>query len=171
MLVYPVALLHQRPLQDHSPLLVPLVVLGGELVHPAQFSIAVLAEDVPHHVAAGQHHPVHHLAVVQVHHLNDTQSRRYELVGLVHLVEEEGAAGGPGEPGGDELAPVGQHCAPQYSREQLAVQTCVAGGAGEKPGAADVFDEDPPHPPPQPRLLLPQTGRHGSGPHLQHLRH
>lgn len=69
VLVYPVALLHQGPLQDHAALLVPLVVVCGELVHPAQLGVAVLAEHVPHHVAPREHHPVHHLAHLKVHHL------------------------------------------------------------------------------------------------------
>ena len=69
MLVYAIALLYEGALQNDAALLVALVVLGGELVHPAQLGVAVLAEDVPHHVAPSQHHAVHHLAHLQVHHL------------------------------------------------------------------------------------------------------
>lgn len=69
VLVYPVALLHQGPLQDHASFFIPLVVVSGELVHPAKLGVTVLAEHVPDHVAAREHHPVHHLAHFQVHHL------------------------------------------------------------------------------------------------------
>lgn len=71
MLLEALALPHQRPLQDHAALLVALAVLGGELVDPAQLTVAVLTADVSHHVSAGQHHTVLHLAVLQVHHLRD----------------------------------------------------------------------------------------------------
>ena len=50
-----VLLVDERPLQDDLSLLVPLVVLRRVLVHPAQLHVAVLARDVPHDVAAGQH--------------------------------------------------------------------------------------------------------------------
>lgn len=63
------ALPHQRPLQDDTALLVALAFLSGELVHPAQLAVAVLAADVPHHVSSGEHHSVLHLAVLEVHHL------------------------------------------------------------------------------------------------------
>ena len=103
-----ITLLDQCPLQDDPALLVPehhldhhhdqhndpspLVILCCKLIHPAQLGITVLAEDIPDHVAPSQHHPVHHLAVVQVD----------------HLVEQEASASCSCEPGGDELPPVGQ---------------------------------------------------------------
>ena len=108
MFFYSITLLHQGPLQYHPSLLVPevhldhyhllhvhhhlpLVVLCSKLVHPAQLGITVLAEHVSDHVAPCEHDPVHDLTVVQVD----------------HLVEQEGPARGPCEPGGDELPPVG----------------------------------------------------------------
>lgn len=66
------ALPHQRPLQDDPSLLVALALLRGELVHPAQLTVAVLATDVPHHVPPSQHDSVLDLAVLQVHDLNGT---------------------------------------------------------------------------------------------------
>lgn len=69
MLLKALALPNQRPLQDDTSLLVPLTVLGSKLVDPAQLAVAVLAADVPHHVSAGKHHSVLHLAVLEVHHL------------------------------------------------------------------------------------------------------
>lgn len=69
MLFKALTLPNQRPLQDDATLLVPLTVLSGELVDPPQLAVAVLAADVPHHVPAGEHHSVLHLAVLQVHHL------------------------------------------------------------------------------------------------------
>ena len=50
-----VLLVDEGPLQDDLALLVPLVVLGGVLVHPTQLHVAVLARDVPHNVAPRQH--------------------------------------------------------------------------------------------------------------------
>ena len=61
MLVYAVALLYEGALQNDAALLVALVVLGGELVHPAQLGVAVLTVDVPDHVPPSEHDPVHHL--------------------------------------------------------------------------------------------------------------
>lgn len=69
MLFEAFALPHQGPLEDHSALLVALAVLGRKLIDPAQLTVAVLAADVSHHVSAGEHHPVLHLAVLEVHHL------------------------------------------------------------------------------------------------------
>lgn len=69
------ALPHQRPLQDDAALLVALALLCGELVHPAQLAVAVLAADVPHHVSSCQHHSVLHLAVLQVHNLQGSSNR------------------------------------------------------------------------------------------------
>ena len=57
-----VLLRDERPLQDDPSLLVPLAVLCGELVDPAQLLVAAFAGDVPYDVAAGQHHPILHLA-------------------------------------------------------------------------------------------------------------
>ena len=72
----PFALPHQRPLQDDTALLVALAFLSGEFVHPAQLAVAVLAADVPHHVSAGQHDSVLHLAVLQVHNLEGSSQTR-----------------------------------------------------------------------------------------------
>ena len=69
MLLKALALPNQRPLQDDPSLLVPLTVLSGKLVNPAQLAVAVLAADVPHHVSPREHHSVLHLAVLEVHHL------------------------------------------------------------------------------------------------------
>lgn len=69
MLLEALALPDQRPLQDDAPLFVALTVLRRKLVDPTQLAVAVLAADVPHHVSAGQHHSVLHLAVLEVHHL------------------------------------------------------------------------------------------------------
>ena len=126
-----ITLLNKCPLQDDPALLVPehhhdhhhaqhddhspLVILCCKLIHPAQLGITVLAEDIPDHVAPSQHHPVHHLAVVQVD----------------HLAEQEGSASCSCEPGGDELPPVGQDG--------------VAGGAGEESGAPNMLYEDATH--------------------------
>lgn len=63
------ALPHQRSLQDDTALLVTLTFLCSKLVHPAQFAVAVLAADVPHHVSPRQHHSVLHLTVLQIHNL------------------------------------------------------------------------------------------------------
>lgn len=43
-----------------------LAVLGGELVHPAQLRVAVLAHHIAHHVTAGQHDAILHVAELQV---------------------------------------------------------------------------------------------------------
>lgn len=58
------ALPHQSSLQDDTALLVALALLGGKLVHPAEFAVAVLAADIPHHVSSCQHDSVLHLAVL-----------------------------------------------------------------------------------------------------------
>ena len=60
----PVCFDDEGPLEDDPALLVPLVLLRGVLVHPAQFRVAILAENVTHHVTAGQHGTVLHLAEV-----------------------------------------------------------------------------------------------------------
>ena len=90
MFIQTIALLDQSSLQYHLPLLVSLVILRGELVHPAQLGVAVLAEHVPHHVPPCQHHPVHHLAHLDVD----------------HLVEEKCSACCSSEPGADQLISV-----------------------------------------------------------------
>lgn len=63
------ALPHQRPLQNHTALLIPLASLVGELVRPAHLAVAVLAADVSHHVSSRQHNSVLHIAVLQIHNL------------------------------------------------------------------------------------------------------
>lgn len=64
----------QRSLQNHASLFVSLTVLSGELVDPAQFAVTVLTADISHHVSAGEHDSVLHLAVLQVHHLVEEES-------------------------------------------------------------------------------------------------
>lgn len=71
------ALPHQRSLQDDPALLVTLTFLRGELVHPAQFAVAVLAADVPHHVSPCQHHSVLNLTVLQIHNLETSSHIRW----------------------------------------------------------------------------------------------
>lgn len=66
------ALPHQRPLQDDAALLVALALLCGEFVHPTEFAVAVLAADITHHVPPRQHDSVLHLAVLQIHNLENT---------------------------------------------------------------------------------------------------
>jgi len=87
-----IALVDEGPLQDDFALLVSLVLVGGVLVDPAQLSLAGLARHITHNVTASQHHTVLSLTVIEVD----------------NFVEQEGPASGPSEPGGDELAPVGQ---------------------------------------------------------------
>lgn len=65
---------HQCPLQDDAALLVSLALLGGELVHPAEFAVAVLAADVSHHVSSCQHDSVLHFTVLQIHNLVKQES-------------------------------------------------------------------------------------------------
>lgn len=87
MLLKALTLSDQCPLQDDPPLLVALAVFGGKLVDPAQFAVAVLAADVPHHVSAREHDSILHLTVLEVY----------------YLVEEESSACGSSEPRGDQL--------------------------------------------------------------------
>ena len=54
---------NESPFEDDLALLVALVVLGGELVDPAQLGVAILAGHVANHVATSEHHSVLHLAV------------------------------------------------------------------------------------------------------------
>ena len=105
----------QGPLQDDPALLVPLVLLRGELIHPAQLDVAAFAGHVPNNVSAGEHDPVLHVAVVEVD----------------HFVEEEGPAGGPREPRRDEFGSVGEEG--------------VALGATKQFSASDVFQVNPTH--------------------------
>lgn len=109
------ALSHQSPLQDDSALLVALTFLGGELVHPAQLTVAVFAADVPHHVPPRQHDSVLHLAVLQIH----------------NLVEQKSSAGGSSEASGDEFGSVGQDG--------------VAVGTRKEASPTDVIQEDASH--------------------------
>ena len=61
MFVNPIAFLDESSLQYNSSLLVSLIILSGELVHPAQLGVTVLTVDVPDHVPPSEHHPVHDL--------------------------------------------------------------------------------------------------------------
>lgn len=111
MLLDAVTLGDERPLKDNAPFLVPLALLGGKLVHPAQLGVAVLARHVAHHVAPRQHHPVLHLTEVEVD----------------DLVEEECSPRSSCEPRAYQLAAI----------RQDGVAAC----AREEPGAADVFEK------------------------------
>lgn len=68
------ALCHQRPLQDDAALLVALTFLSGELIHPAQLTVAILAADIPHHVPPCQHDSVLDFTVLQIHNLESSMS-------------------------------------------------------------------------------------------------
>ena len=105
VLVNTVTLLDQSSLQNYSSLLVPLVILGSKLVHPAQLGITVLAVDVPHHVPPSQHDPVHHLAEVEVDDLKGDTLELDHTRMFPDLVEEEGSASGSCEPGADQFIP------------------------------------------------------------------
>jgi hypothetical protein len=61
VLIDAVRLGDESTLEDDASLLVPLVLLGGKLVYPANFGIAIFAKDVTHHVPPGQHHTVLHV--------------------------------------------------------------------------------------------------------------
>lgn len=74
MLFKALTLPNQRSLQDDATLLVPLTVLSSKFVDPTQLAVAVLAADIPHHVSAGEHHSVLHLAVLEVDHLIEKES-------------------------------------------------------------------------------------------------
>lgn len=115
MLFKALTLSDQCPLQDDTSFLVPLTVLSGKLVDPTQLAVAVLAADVPHHVPAGEHHSVLHLAILQVH----------------HLIEEERSACGSCESCGDELRAISQDG--------------VTVGTGEEACSANVVQEDTSH--------------------------
>jgi len=99
---YAIALGDQSPFEDDPSLLVPLVILGGKLVDPAQLGVAILARHVADHVAAGEHHSVLHLTVVQVD----------------HFIEQKGPAGRSREAGTDQLRPIRQDRVATGAREQ-----------------------------------------------------
>ena len=115
VVVETLALGDECPFQDHLPLLVPLVLLRRELVDPAELRLAVLARDVAHHVAAGEHDAVLHVAEVQVD----------------NSVEEERSARRAREPRRDQLGAIRQRD--------------VAAGTREQTRPAQVVQEDPPH--------------------------
>lgn len=66
------ALPHQCPLQDDTAFLVALALLCGKLIHPAQFAVAVLAADVPHHVSSREHDSVLDFTLLQIHNLQQS---------------------------------------------------------------------------------------------------
>ena len=105
MFINAVTLLDQSSLQYNSPLLVSLIILSRELVHPAKLGVAVLAVDIPHHVSASQHDPVHHLAEVEVDDLKGDKLELDHTRMSPDLVEEEGSASGSCEPGADQFIP------------------------------------------------------------------
>lgn len=115
MLLKALALPDQRSLQNHTSLFVPLAVLGGKLIDPAQFAVTVLTADVSDHVPAGEHDSVLHLAVLQVH----------------HLVEQKSSACGSCESGGDQLRSISQDC--------------VTVGTRKEPCSTNVVQEDTSH--------------------------
>jgi hypothetical protein len=53
VLIDAVRLGDERSLEDDTTLLVPLVLLGGKLVDPANFGVAIFAKDVTNHVSPG----------------------------------------------------------------------------------------------------------------------
>lgn len=83
MLLEALALPDQGSLQDDAALLVALAVLGGKLIDPAQFAVAVLAAHVPDHVAAREHDPILNFTVLQIDHLGHTHRHREQHRGLV----------------------------------------------------------------------------------------
>jgi hypothetical protein len=115
VVVEALGLCDQGAFQDHLALLVALVLLRRKLVLPAELGVAVLAGDVADHVPAGEHDPVLHLAVLQVH----------------HAVEEERAARGSREACRDELSAIRQRRLARPAREQT--------------GTAEVIEEDTAH--------------------------
>lgn len=115
MLLEALALPDQGSLQDNAALPVALAVLGGKLIDPAQFAVAVLAAHVPDHVAAGEHDPILNFTVLQID----------------HLVKKKGPSCGPCKASGDELGAVGQ--------DRVAV--C----AGEQASATNVIQKNSSH--------------------------
>lgn len=80
------ALSDQRSLQDHTALFVALALLCGELIDPAQFTVAVFTADVTHHVSSRQHDSVLDFTVLQVHHLKyNTHTRIHNHLSQSHL--------------------------------------------------------------------------------------
>ena len=90
MFINPIAFLDESSLQYNSSLLVSLIVLSGELVHPAQLGVTVLTVDVPDHVPPSEHDPVHHLTQMQID----------------DLIEEEGSPCGSSKPRADQFIPL-----------------------------------------------------------------
>lgn len=79
MLLKTLALPDQRPLQDDASLFVSLTVLSSKFVDPSQFAVAVLAANVSYHVPSGEHHSILHLAILEVHHLQNRQANLFFL--------------------------------------------------------------------------------------------
>jgi len=88
--------------QDDFSFFVALSVFQRELIHPAYFVVTVFTKDVPDPVSARKHDPLGPLAVVKVD----------------DFVEEECPASSASEPGGDQLAPVGQERLAMDAAEQ-----------------------------------------------------
>lgn len=115
MLLDAIALGDKCPLKDDSSLLVPLALLSGKLVHPAELGVAVLAGHVAYHVPARQHHSVLHLAVIEVD----------------HFVEEECPSRGSSKSCTDELTAI--------------CQNGVAARARKQSGTSNMIEEDATH--------------------------
>merc|ERR1719447_2453383 len=115
VLLNAITLLYKSSLQNDSALFVPLIVLRSKLIHPSKFGITVFAIHIPDHMPAGQHHPVLHLAELEVD----------------HLVEEECSPCSSSEPGGNKLIPVGEDG--------------LTGGTGEEASSSHMLDENPTH--------------------------
>ena len=64
-------LTYERPFQNHFAFLVSLTFFQSELVHPAEFVVALLAGNVAHDVSSGQHDAVLFLTVVVVEEENN----------------------------------------------------------------------------------------------------
>lgn len=104
-----IALSDKSPLEDDSSFLVPLALLSGKLVHPAELGVAVLAGYIAYHVPASQHHSVLHLAIIEVD----------------HFVEEERPSRGASESCTDELTAICQNGVAARAREQSRTSNVI----------------------------------------------
>ena len=98
----PLRLGHQGSLEYNPPLLVLLRLVGGVLIHPAEFGLALLARDVAHHVTASEHDAILHFAVLQID----------------YFVEEERSARRPRESRRHQLRTICQERVTVGTREQ-----------------------------------------------------
>ena len=70
-LIHSIAFGNQSSFEYNFALFVALVLFGGELIDPTEFGVAVLAGDVAHHMASGQHHSVLHFTINRLSHQSD----------------------------------------------------------------------------------------------------